>query len=368
MSDNIAVVTPYVIPAEAIGEQWWARKAYVLTRIETQEGIVGWGECHLLSFREDAIVALVKRLAQWIIGRPADDIRAILQDAFNQFGQRRPGVDVYSAFAGIEIALWDILGKRLDAPVYRLLGGTCHDKMPVYANIYTPNLHPPGAYAEMAAGMVAQGHRLIKVYPFTEHTRIEEGIAILDAVAEAIGPDAELAVDLWGHASPSRALELARAMEPYALRWIEDPFPATDEANLRYLRDSIDQPLLTGETLPSRREFARLFEQRAADIVNPDICLSGIVELQAIAAMAEPAGVVVSPHNSNSMALGTAAAIHASAAIPNLGPIEYFPLFETALDDVCTGRAKPEGGMLSLPGTPGIGITFDDDAMAGFRV
>lgn len=368
MTDSIAAVTPYVIPAEPMGQQWWARKAYILVRIETGDGIVGWGECHLLTFREDAIVALVKRLAQWIIGRPAHNIRAILQDAFHGFGQRRPGVDVYSAFAGIEIALWDILGKQLGAPVHKLLGGACHEKLPVYANVYTPNTHPPEAYADMATQMVEQGYSLIKLYPFSADTRVEEGIAILDAVAAAVGPGVGLAVDLWGHATPARALELARAMEPYDLRWIEDPFTATDDASMRYLRDSIEQPLLTGETLPTRREFRPLLERRAVDIVNPDICLSGIVELQAIAAMAEPVLIEVSPHNSNSMALGTAAAIHAGAGIPNLAPIEYFPLFETALDDVCTGRPIVVDGAVSIPDTPGLGLIFDDDAMTPFRI
>ena len=368
MTDTVASVTPYIIPAEPITDQWWAHKAYVLVRVETQDGIVGWGECHLLTFREDAMVALLNRLAEWIIGRPAHDIRAFLRDAFGKFGQQRPGVGVYSAFAGIEIALWDILGKRLGVPIHRLLGGTCHETLPVYANIYTPNTQPPAAYGDIAARICAQGHTRIKLYPFTADTTVDEGVAILQAVADAVGPDVGLAVDLWRHATPARALMLARAMEPFNLLWIEDPFAPNDAASMRYLRDAIEQPLLTGETLPTRREFTDLFERRAVDIINPDICLSGILEIQVIAAMAEPAHITLSPHNSNSMALGTSAAIHASAGIPNLSPVEYFPLFETALDDVCTGRPHIEGGEVSIPDTPGLGVIFDDDAMAAFRV
>ncbi|MFT5506251.1 MAG: galactonate dehydratase [Gammaproteobacteria bacterium] len=368
MTDTIATITPYIIPAEPAGHQWWARKAYILVRVETAEGIVGWGECHILSFRENAIVAMVNRLAQWFEGHPSDNIRGLLHNAFGKFGQQRPGVEVYSAFSGIEIALWDILGKRLDAPVYRLLGGTCHEKLPIYANIYTPNTHPPEAYADIASRMVADGHTVIKLYPFSAETSVNDGIAILKAVYDAVGSEVGLAVDLWGHATPARALMLARAMEPFNLLWIEDPFTATDAANLRYLRDSIKQPLLTGETLPTRREFSDLFDRRAVDIINPDICLSGIVEIQAIAAMAEPANITVALHNSNSMALGTSAAIHAGAGIPNLGPIEYFPLFETALDDVCSGRPLVESGEVSMPETPGLGVVFDETAMARFRV
>lgn len=367
MIDTIKSVTPYIIPAEPIEQQWWARKAYILVRVETTEGIVGWGECHLLTFREDAMVSLIKRLAHWIVGKPAENIRGFTRDLFGKFGQQRPGLEVYSLFAGIEIALWDILGKRYHTPVYKLLGGTFHEKLAVYANIYTPNNHTPDEYAEIAIQMIAKGHTRIKLYPFTEETTLEDGTAILKAVYDAVDGKAALAVDLWRHASPARALDLARAMEPFELLWIEDPFAPNDAQNMRYLRDSIKQPLLTGETFPSRREFVELFERRAVDIINPDICLSGILELQAIASMAEPANITVSPHNSNSMALGTAAAIHASAGINNLGPIEYFPLFESTLDDVTSGREKIKCGEISLPQTEGLGIVFDDRLMEKFK-
>ena len=367
MIDRIATVTPYLIPAEPVKDQWWARKAYVLVRVQTRDGIVGWGECHLLNFREDAMVALVNRLAEWVIGRPAHDIRAFMGEAFGRFGQQRPGVEVYSAFAGIEIALWDILGKRLDVPVHCLLGGACHESIPVYANIYTPDTHPPKAYADVATYIAAQGYTKIKLYPFTSKTTVNEGVAILEAVTDAVGTEVDLAVDLWRHASPARALALARATEQFNLMWIEDPFAPTDAASMRYLRDSIEQPLLTGETLPTRREFTELFERRAVDIVNPDICLSGILEIQAIAAMAEPFYIAVSPHNSNSMALGTAAAVHAGMGIPNLAPVEYFPFFETALDDACSGRLSVKEGKIAAPEMPGLGVTFDDGAMIRFR-
>ena len=118
-----------------------------------------------------------------------------------------------------------------------------------------------------------------------------------------MGPKIDLAVDLWRHASPKRALKLAEAMKPCNLSWIEDPFAPTDPKSMRYIQDNICQPLLTGETLPTRREFVGLFDERAIDIINPDICLSGILELQAIAFMAEVFCVQVSPHNSKSMAL-----------------------------------------------------------------
>ncbi len=368
MVDRVALIEPYLIPADANPHAWWSHKPYVLVRMETSEGVEGWGECHLLSFREDALVAMVRTVGERLIGRPAADIRDVMIEPFDLFGQQRPGLEVYSAYAGIEIALWDVLGKRLDTPVYQLLGGACHDRVPVYANIYSPDPQKPDDFARMAARQVAAGHRAIKLYPFMSETPVREGIAVLSAVREAVGPDVGLAVDFWRHANPGRTIEIARATEPYDLLWLEDPFAPTDAASMRYVRDAIRQPLLTGETLPTRREFESLFAQRAVDIVNPDICLSGIIELQAIAAMAEPYFISVSPHNSNSMALGTAAAVHAALGIPNLGLTEYFPLFEKALDYLCSGRLPVRDGMIERPSAAGIGIEFDRSAMQKYRV
>ena len=365
--DRIVSIVPYIIPMDEAPHPWWTRGPYVLVRVETADGVVGWGECHLLNYREDAQAALVHTVGERWIGRSAGDIRALFREAYGAFGQQRPGLEVYSTYAGIEIALWDALGKRLGVPVHQLLGGALYDTVGVYANIYSPHPQTPDAFAEMAIHQVAQGHNAIKLYPFGADTTLRAGIDILTAVRDAIGPDVGLAVDLWRNADPAKAMELARAMEPFNLLWIEDPFAPTDPDTVRYVRNAIRQPLLTGETLPSRREFTSLFDARAVDIINPDICLSGILELQAIASMAEPVYVSVSPHNSNSMAIGSAAAVHASMGITNLGLIEYFPLFETALDDLCGGRPQVRKGAIARPDSPGLGLEFDEKAMRRYR-
>ncbi len=368
MADPIVLIEPYLIPADTTPHPWWSHKAYVLVRVETRHGVVGWGECHLLTHREEAMIAMIKAVAPTVLGREVFDIRSVLQDAYTAFGQQRPDLEVYSAYAGIELALWDAFGKQMNVPVYQLLGGAVHDSVDVYANIYSPHSQRPEDFAAMAARQVEAGHRAIKLYPFNAETTIAEGVTVMHAVRQAVGPEIGLAVDLWRHASPHRTLDLARALEPFDLLWIEDPFAPTDAATLRYVRDAIRQPVLTGETLPTRREFMPLFAERAVDIINPDICLSGLLEIQAIATMAEPFYVNVSPHNSNTMALGTAAAVHAGLGIVNLDLIEYFPLFETALEDVSDGGPPVINGKISQPTAPGLGVTFDDQRMQKFRV
>lgn len=368
MTDRIAKITPYMIPGDLTPGAWWPRKPYILVRVETTDGVAGWGECHHLNHRERAMIGMIRDVSDWLTGRPAGDIRALTGEAFGNFGHQRPGVEVYAVFAGIEIALWDILGQRLGSPVCDLLGGACHDTVPVYANIYSPHPQTPEAFAEVAAQQAKAGHAVIKLYPFRADTSIDDGIAILQAVRDAVGPEVGLAVDLWRHATPARATRLAHAMEPFDLHWIEDPLPPDDAATLRYIRDSIRQPLLSGETLPTRRDFAPMFHARAVDIVNPDICQTGILEFQAIAIGAEMAGITISPHNSNSMALGTAAAMHACMGLQNLGLLEYFPLFETALDDLCEGRLQVRDGAIDRPAGAGLGLTWDDFAMQRYRL
>ena len=157
----------------------------------------------------------------------------------------------------------------------------------------------------MEAKQVSAGHQVIKLYPYYANSEIKEGVAILDAVRTEFDSDIGLAVDLWRHASPSRTITIpiSRVIDPFNVLWVEEPFPPTDADSLRYVRDSIAQPLMTGETLLTRREFSNLISRRSIDLVNPDICLSGLLEIQAIASLSETAFVKLSPHNSNSMVI-----------------------------------------------------------------
>ena len=124
--DKIASIKPYLFPGDIIEHTWWSHKAYIALRIETKEGFVGWGECHNLSYRKEVIMKTIQSIAQALKGKLARDIRVLINAAFNEFGQQRPGVETYCAFAGIELALWDILGKRLGVPIYELLEGKLH--------------------------------------------------------------------------------------------------------------------------------------------------------------------------------------------------------------------------------------------------
>ncbi len=369
MTATIDTVDVFHIQPEKHEESsWWNVKPYVLVRVGCSDGVTGWGEAHVLNHRERTVIASIKDFSEGLIGRNAADIRAVSHRAFESFGEHRAGIDIYCAMAGVETALWDAQGKRLGQPVYRLLGGAVREEVVVYANIFSPNAVTPDVLAARAVDHVEMGYRAIKAYPFLGADTMDEGIAKLKAVRDAIGPEIMLAVDLWRHADQDRALTFSRLAEPYNLAWLEDAFAPTTASALRTLRERSAHPILTGETLCSRREFREMFEARAVSLINPDICATGILEMQAIAITAEPYRIRLSPHNSNSMALGTSIMLHAVAGIPNLGLCEYFPIFETALDDLCEGRPIVRDGKLELPSAPGLGVTFDESKMQRFRV
>ncbi len=368
MTDTIAKIESFLVPGDERPGAWCRRKAYVFVRVETSAGVVGWGEGHTLNFREQSLVALIGSLAEQIKGSDAASMRAIAHRAFHGFGEQRAGMDVYCAAAGIELALWDAYGKALGRPVYELLGGAVQSSLKVYANIFSNHARSDGELADKASEHVEAGYGALKFYPFRMGETLQEGIDKVRAVRDAVGPDVQLAVDLWRHATPDRARDLCAAMEPFDLVWVEDPFASINAKSLRTLREQVRQPLLVGETLARRWEFREMFETQAVSLINPDVCATGLVELREIAAMAEPYFVTVSPHNYNSMALGMSITAHAAAGVSNLGLCEFFPEVAADLDDLCTGRLVPKNGELPLPSAPGLGVEFDDDAMAQYRV
>lgn len=366
---KITKITTYFLPGDPRPKAWCPKQPHVFVRVDTSSGVAGWGEAYTLRGREKSLLELLAAMGEQLIGTDVSAIKAFNQWSYNRFGEQRAGIDVFCASSGIEIAMWDALGRALDIPAYRLIGGACHETLPAYANFWSPHRKTADQLAAKAMEYIKAGFKMLKFYPFQASESVVEGVEKLRVMREAIGPDIKLAVDLWRHASPDQARELCRLMEPFDLFWVEDAIPPTNPAVLRRLRDQVRQPLITGETLATKREFAPLFDIQATGMVNPDVCAcGGILELREIAAMAEPHQILISPHNFNSMALGLAATIQVAAGIPNLLPIEFFPEFADDVDEVCSGRQLPENGRFAMPEKPGLGIEFDTAKMAKYRI
>src|SRR6185436_12117424 len=346
-------------------------KNLCFVKVETEGGPHGWGECYTQADRDTSIVALVEAIGRYLVGREASHITHFVHWAYHDFSAKRGAMDFWSAVSGIEQALWDIAGKKHGVPVHALLGGPCRERVRVYANGWYGH-GTPADYAREAKATVARGFTALKFDPFPGPWRThisreteEQAIATVAAVRDAVGPDVDLLIEVHRRLAPMHAIRIGRALERFRPFWFEEPVSSTNLEALAECRRQVNLPIVTGEELYSRAEFRRVFEERAADIINPDVCnCGGILELRAIAQMAEPSFVTVSPHNYNSTTVGLAATLQVAAAIPNFLITEYFVNFEARGRDIARPGFVVQDGYITAPSTPGLGIELDEAALA----
>jgi galactonate dehydratase len=351
------------------------RKNFVFVRVETDAGIIGWGEAYSQYDRDRAVAAQVEELGRYLIGRNPFEIRHILQIAFDDYAQRRGSLELYCATSGIEQALWDIVGKATKQPVYNLLGGPVRSKIRVYANGWSYKTQEPDEYARKAEAVIKQGFTALKFDPvpgpwrtYVPKEHIRRAVKVLRAVRKALGPDVDLLLDIHRRLAPMHAIDLADALAEFEPYWLEEPCQSANVEALADVRHRSKIPVVTGEALYTRAEFRPIFRARAADIINPDVSnCGGILELMYIAAAAETESIAVSPHNYNSTTLALSATVHASACMPNFIITEYFLPFEEIGQRLCPNLLKPVNGYIALPEGPGLGLDVDEKAVRAAR-
>ena len=346
-------------------------KNLCFVKVDTDEGIHGWGECYTQSDRDLQIVAHVDQLERYLIGRDPANIKHFTQVAYDDFAGRRGAMDYYCAISGLEQALWDIAGKKLGTPVHRLLGGACRDKIRVYANGWSEGAKTADALAERASQVIEMGFTALKFDPIPGPWRTyvsrqveKQTIENVRAVRQAVGPEVDILVEMHRRLAPMHAIRIAREIEQYEPFWYEEPVLAENVDALAAVKREIGIPVVTGEELYTKFEFREVFEKQAADIINPDVCnVGGILELKEIAAMAEPYFVVVSPHNYNSTTVGLAATLQVSTCIPNFLITEYFVNLEPFGQEIAVTPFKVEDGYIPVPQGPGLGIDLNEEAL-----
>ncbi|HXD47433.1 MAG TPA: mandelate racemase/muconate lactonizing enzyme family protein [Gemmatimonadaceae bacterium] len=347
------------------------RKNLVFVRIATDAGIIGWGEAYSQYDRDRPIAAQAEELGRYLVGRDPFRIRHFLQIAFDDFAQRRSSLEWWCAVSGIEAALWDIVGKACNQPVYALLGGSCRQRIRVYANGWSYKMKAPDDYARGAEAMVKQGFDALKFDPlprpwrtYVPREHIRHCVNVMRAVRDAVGPDVELLLDIHRRLAPVHAIALADAMAPFEPYWFEEPCQVENIDALAEVRAATSIPVVSGEAMYGRADFRRLLKARAVDIINPDVSnCGGILEMTFIAAAAEAEMVAVSPHNYNSTTLSLSATVHAAACMPNFIITEYFVPYEPFADVVATNALKPVNGYITLPEGPGLGIDINEEAV-----
>ncbi|TGP23445.1 galactonate dehydratase [Mesorhizobium sp. M1D.F.Ca.ET.184.01.1.1] len=361
---RIVAITTRVVNADM--------RNWVFVRVETdQPGLYGWGEA-TLEWKTQAVVGAVNDLAPLLIGRDPRDIEQAVR-ILKKHSFWRLGVIGMSAVSGIELALWDIFGKWLDQPVWRLTGGKVRDRVKVYTHLGLGDMHAvyetldTEPLVQRASEVVARGYRALKAVfiPYSHYhaplVEVDKVGRLMEALRKTVGPEVEIMVDFHGRpASASTALAYIDALAPYRPMFVEEPLPPGETGALAQLAARSRVPIATGERLIDRPEFDELFRARAVDIVQPDIChCGGLLEAKKIAAMAEAVSVGVAPHNPLGPIAG-AAALHFAVSTPNhliqeemVGAVPWY--FE-----VVKGPIRMVDGCWQVPDAPGLGVEVDE--------
>ena len=346
-------------------------KNFIYIKLSTDAGITGWGEAYSQSDRDTQIETHVDQLSRYLIDRDPFHIRHFMHVAHEDFATKRSAMDLHCALSGIEIAMWDIVGKALDQPIYNLIGGPVRPHIRVYANGWSGGSADEKAQA--AAILVEErGFNALKFDPFpgpwreyVNRDELAEAASTVGKVREAVGPNVELLIEVHRRLAPMNAIRVAKEMEQYNPYWFEEPCPPDNIDAIREVKDNTTIPIVTGEAHYTRNGFREIFDKRAVDIINPDICnTGGILEITQIAAMAQPHYIAISPHGYNSTSIGLAAGVHASANMPNFLIYEYFVNVEEVCRSFTSGYLEPHNSYIELPTAPGLGIEIDEEKLA----
>jgi len=355
----------------AYSRAWYDTRTAMLVEIETDVGLTGWGECYGPA---RMTAAVVQSMASWLIGENPLRTDFLWQSIYARLRDHGQKGVVVEGLSGVDIALWDIKGKRFGVPVYQLLGGAFRTEVQAYATgLYRQKSGDPLRYlAEEAAGYVTEGFKAVKL---KVGFGVEEDAAVTRAVRLAIGADVALMVDANHAYDAVSAIRLGRKIEEYDIGWFEEPVPPEDLAGYRAVKAALTIPIAGGECEFTRFGFRELLVSHAVDIIQPDTCAAGgLSECKKIADMAEAFGVRYNPHVWGT-GIAIAASLHLLAGVPTHTPTSLAPLQPMLEFDrtehpirqaILTRPIEHVGGMVRVPDGPGLGIEVNREALLSF--
>jgi galactonate dehydratase len=346
-----------------------AWRNYTFVKIQTDSGLVGWGE-GTLGWKETGVRELVLDYGRrYVVGQNPFDIEDLWFRLYQI--EHNTGPVMYSAMAGIEMALWDIVGKACNQPVYNLVGGKVRSRVKAYANGWYSSIADLRELSEKAKGVVARGYKALKFDPFgpggweISRADLRDAVKTVEAVRKAIGEGIDILLEFHGRFSPIMALEAIRAMVPLNPAWCEEPIPAHNNESMAQVVAGSPLRVATGEHIYSRFGFLDLLQRKAAHVIQPDITYSGgFLETKKIAALAEAHYVSVAPHNCDGP-LKTVAGIHLAANIPNFLILETFQDYDVPWrEELASGTPRVKDGYYDVPTGPGWGIEVNESVFA----
>jgi L-alanine-DL-glutamate epimerase-like enolase superfamily enzyme len=330
----------------------------VLVKITTDQGLIGWGEAHAPAAPAVHAKVITDLLAPILIGQDARNIGPLWERMYSSQRLRGYATGFFTeSIAGVDIALWDILGKFVGVPLYQLLGGKYRDSIPTYGGAGSP---------EEALEAMELGFTAVKM-GFSKGVGSEDFERVIK-ISEAVGAKGQLLIDSLGAFKLHEAISVGRKLDELGnIGWFEDALMPEDTASYPLLAKALDTAVCVGETLSNRFQFRDLFAERGADLINPDVCRAGgVTECKRIADMADTFGILWSPHVSSGLPPYVAASIHLAVATPNAVIMEAGNIHNAT--DVGGSRGNVllkeplefKAGMAIVPERPGLGIEFDE--------
>ena len=352
--EAVPLSIPFKYGAEGwkLGSGGWKALDFCLVRVETDTGLIGWGEAFSYSCRRAVAAAVRDMVAPIAVGRDAADISGLhleIQKRLHIFG--RFGITAF-ALSGLDIALWDLAGKSAGKPLHALLGGARRERLPCYASLL--RYGDKELLTQYCRRAIDEGFRAIKLHEVDEK------------VIAAAPRDAALLLDVNCEWSVPEAIAVGKRLAPLGLEWFEEPvFPPEDAAGLRAVGEGCGIPIAAGENCCFASQFAALLDARAVQYIQPSVTkLGGITEFLKVAALARERKVELAPH-SPYFGPGALATLHLLAALTDEARFEYFYLWADATP--YGSLLQPSGGQLALPGAPGLGAEPDLDVMRRYR-
>ncbi|WP_288961084.1 mandelate racemase/muconate lactonizing enzyme family protein [uncultured Sulfitobacter sp.] len=357
----------------------WGGRYWILVKLTTDTGIVGWGECYAASVGPQAMRAVIEDVfARHMQGENPENIELMYRRAYSSGFTQRPDLTVMGAFSGLEIACWDILGKDRDRPVYALIGGRMNERVRGYTYLYPLPHHDMTAFwtspemaAESALDCVARGYTAIKFDPAGPYTMrgghmpamtdISQSVAFCKAIRAAVGDKADLLFGTHGQFTTAGAIRLGNAIAPYSPLWYEEPIPPDSPEEMAKVAHATTIPVATGERLATKYDFARLLKAGSAAILQMNLGrVGGLLEAKKIASMAEVNHVQIAPHLYCGPVVG-AANIQLSTCTPNFLILESIEQWQGFHTEILKKPIQWENGYVIPPTEPGLGVELNEE-------
>jgi len=342
------------------------RTNWVFVKVYTDEGIDGVGEA-TLEYKEKALLGALEHIKEYLTGKDPFAIEkhwhAIYRDAY-----WRGGPVLMSALSAVEMALWDILGKSLNVPVYQLLGGKVYDWVRIYVNGWFAGAKEPEAFGEKAKLAAARGVTALKWDPFGKNylnisnEELDKALRCVAAVREAVGDSVDLLIEGHGRFNVPTGIKIAKELEAFKPMFFEEPVPPDNLDSLKQVKDKSPVAIAAGERLYTRWDYRPMFDKMAADYIQPDIShAGGIMELKKIAAEAESRYIPFAPHNPSGP-VANAATLQLAATCPNFEILEIMYSDVEWRKNVTNENLEYSDGFIKIPDKPGLGIELDENA------